>query len=224
MPEAVAGTFTQTSPPGTVFSTLYLRAQNYVMGPSDADVATIAKEGINEGFLRLNTRKWTWARISEDLTLVTGTQEYAIGGTFKAVRSCETLNAAGEVNGQLGFVDPKNFEDVFPNRSVSGSPSAYTIFNEFDNGKLTLSCPASAGYVAVYKKLRLRYWRRTNTLTGDSSLSTCPSECEPFLVWTARAVVAAHWDNSKYLIAKQRADEYWAMLCKDDIMHEIGDW
>lgn len=223
MPEAVAGTYTQ-SPAGTAFSTLYARAQNYIQGPQDANVAAIAKEGINEGIYRLNTRKWNWARISADIALVTGTQEYALGATFKAPRACQLLNPAGEVAGLLPWIDPKELDAFFPDRSASGSPEAYTIFNIFDNGKFTLARPPAAGFIASYAKVRLRYWRRTAVLSADADLFSGPSEFEPFLVWTARAVVAAHWNIAKYALASTRAEEFWLMLKRDDVMLETGDW
>lgn len=223
MPENSSSVFTQ-SPASTAFSTLYTRALNYVLGTSDTNQVTVAKEGINEGILRLNTVDWWWSRIALDVTLVAGTQEYALGTTFRKPRACETLNTAGEVNGQLGWVDPKEFEAVYYDRSTTGSPSAYTIFNEFVNGMVTLSCPPSSGFIAVYPKLRLRYYRRTAVLSGDSDLLAAPTEVEPFLTWLARATLAAHWAPEKVAFAETRAEKLWSLLRRENTTHELGDF
>lgn len=221
--EATTGTFTQ-SPTSTLASVLWARAQNYILGPQDPSVQTIAQEGVNEGIYKLNARKWNWARFSQPITLAANVQEYALNASFKASRACETLNSAGEVNGQLPWIDPKNFDDMFYDRSSPTNPIAYTIFNVFDNGKLTLSYNPPAGFVATYPTLRVRYWRRTPILNTGTDVFTGPSEFEPFLVWTARATLASIWAPSKYAVAKRSADELWGLLRRDDVLLETGDW
>src|SRR3990172_4815255 len=215
MPEATTGTFTQ-APAAIAFSTLYARVQNYVLAPSDTDVATIAKEGINEAISRLNTRRWNWARHHADITLVAGTQEYALSATFKGPRAAELLDSTGEVVSRLEFLDPKELDYLYPDRHSQGYPSHYTIFNEFANGMLTLSATPSSGFVTQYPKVRVRFFRRIPYLSADADLFYGPTEAETYLVWYARANVAAHWALDKIGFAEKRAEELWTLLVRDD--------
>jgi hypothetical protein len=223
MPEAVSGTFTQ-SPAATAFSTLYARVRNYVMGPDDAEVTTIAKEGINEAIARLNTRVWTWTRVHKDITLVAGTQEYALESNCKSPRSMQVLDTAGEVRGTLGFLDPKELDRLYGDRAAQGQPEHYTINNMFDNGKVTLSTTPTSSYVAVYSKLRFRYFKRLAYLSADADLFSGPTEVEPFLVWHGRALVASHWAPEKLAYADARAEKHWQELVRDDRLQELRDW
>src|SRR3989304_581628 len=141
MAEATTGTFTQT-PAALAFSPVYARVQNYIYSPSDADAATIAKEGINDAIKRLNTRRWTWLRTHADITSVAGEtgREYTIQANFKSPRHMELLDSSSRIVGALEYMDPKNFDFVFPDRT-SASISHHTVFNVFANAMLTLSGP-----------------------------------------------------------------------------------
>ena len=189
MPENSTSAFTQ-SPAATAFSTLYTRALNYVLGTTDTNQITVAKEGCNEGIARLNLRKWHWALIAEETNTVAGTQEYTLGATFKAPRMLQLLNATsnGEVKGTLEWIEPKEIDVLFPDRSVAGDPTCYTIYNEFYQGQLCFNVRPTSSWVAQYPRIRARYYRRTAFLSGDSDLLAAPTECEPFIVWTARAI------------------------------------
>ena len=224
MAEQTAGTFTQ-SPAALAFSTLYARAQNYVLGPSDTEVTTIAKEGINDAIKRLNTRDWNWARTAASITFTAGEggREYQLATNFKSPRSFELLDSSSRIVGRLGYLDPKSF-DLETISRASGDPAYYTVFNPFDNGYLTLSGPPSAGWIAAYPTGRLRYNRRTALLSADADLFAGPSECEPFLVWHARSVLAAHWDPSKFSVAERMAERQWEYLVISDVKSQITDW
>jgi len=223
MPEAQSGTYTP-SPARTAFSTLYARVLNYVFAPSDAALTTIAKECINESIQKLNSRRWTWQRQHDDLTLAAGTQEYDLTATFNAPRSVQMLNTSTEVVGKLFFVDPKSFDEYFPNRSAAGTPEAYTIYNEYANGHLTLSCTPSSGFVTTYPKLRVRYYKRAALLSGDADLFDGPTDFEPFIVWHARASLSAHMTPDKIAFADKRSQEIWRDLVREDVLKETGDW
>lgn len=215
MPEAVAGTFTQI-PASTAFSALYARVQNYVLSPSDTDAVSLAKEGINEAIDRLNTRNWNWARVASSITLTAGTQEYALNGAFRAPRMAELLGTSGEVQDRLMYLAPTEFSDLFPFRNITGTPSSYTIFDEFDNGKLTLDVTPSSSYVGIYPTLRFRYYKRVPKLAADADVFYGPTEAESFLVWYGRATIAAHWSPERIGFANQRQQEFWNMLLRSD--------
>lgn len=228
MPEGSSGTFSQ-SPAAQLFSTLYGRVQNYVKGAGYSDVQTIAKEGINDAIKLLNTRLWSWARVKTDITLVAGEsgREYALNGAFKAPRSAELVDSGSKINGTLFWIDPKTFDELLPDRTARSDPARYTIFNVFDNGFLTLDGAPSTAFIAAHPTLRLRFYRRTNLLSSDADTVTSigvPTEFEPFLVWHARMVVAAHWDEDKFEKAERMAERWWQALKRDDGRVETSDW
>lgn len=226
MPENSSSVFTQ-SPASTAFSSLYTRALNYILGYStDAQYLAVAKEGINEGIERLNTRNWTWALMAAETNTVAGTQEYALNSAFKAPRMLQLLNATsnGEVTGTLDWIDPKEIDVFYPDRSVAGTPTSYTIYNEFFQGQLCLNVRPTSPWVTQYPRIRARYYRRTAFLSADADLLAAPTECEPFITWLARATLAAHWAPEKAAFAEMRAEKLWAALVRDDVRKTLGDF
>lgn len=224
MSEGGSGTFTQ-NPAGTSFSVLYGRVANYIMGPSDGSLTPICKEGIWSGLKRVNTANWNWARAKTDVTLTASQQEYSLNGAFREMRALELLNASGRPALSLSFVDAKSWDALVPNRvDGDGSPTVATIFNEFDNGLITLNLPPSAGFIALYPTMRGRYYRRIPLPSGDNSLCEVPSEVEEFLTWHGRAVAAAHFVPQKVAYAEQKANEWWRDLRRANTLYGTAAW
>jgi len=225
MGEATTGTFSQDPAPSSL-GTMIQRVSNYVLAPYDGDVALIATEAVNESILNLNIRNWSWSRRSENIDLVADTQEYALPVNFKAVRTMEILDASTPpaVSGKLDYLDPKLFDEVYFDRGSPGSPSVFTVFSEFENGMLTLSCPASADFVLIHPTLRLRYYSRLPILSATSDTIPAPSDVENYVVWYARASVAAHWVPAKVAFAEARAEKAWRNLLLADVRKEVSGW
>lgn len=222
--EGGTGTFSPT-PAGVSFVTLYTQVSNYVGGPSDAEVVAISKEGVWDGIRRMNAHRWHWSRIKQDVTFTASQQEYSLGASYKEIRALELLDANAKVNGGLRFVDPKSWDEFLPQRINSpGTPIAATIFNEYDNGLITLDKSPSTGFLTTFPTLRLRFWRQIPLPTGDNSLAEIPSFVEPFVKWHGRMVVAAHWDPTKVSFAERQADKHWMDIRRENTIYGTAAW
>ena len=232
------GTFPTQVPAATAFSVLYQRVLNYVQAPSDTTLTTIAKQEINDAISRLNQREWWWTRgVSPDIPLVAGTKEYIlkfspvaapVASDFRSPRILERLNTTGEPIGSLPFMPMKTFSQTFQDRSnLAGTPSAYTIFNDIEQNVLTLNYGPSAAYIATTKNLRMRYFRRLAYFSADAdTVSTlfAPTDVEAFIVWYARAGLAAIFRPEAVAYAERRWQELWDFLVKASQKHDTTDW
>jgi hypothetical protein len=233
MPEGTSATFT-FNPANTAFSVLYGRALNYVHMPTGAtEAVAVAKEGINDAIAQINTRDWNSLREMLDITLVAGTREYALDARFRNPISFELINSTGNPGGGLAFYPWKTFNIRYPDRrATSGSPEAVSIYSLVTNGYLTLNVEPTAAFVATYAKIRTRFYARLPVLSADAdTLGTinsvaigAPPEFEIFLVWYARALLAAIYRPEGVPYAERRWKDLWDLLLQSDRRIDTTAW
>jgi len=182
---------TSPTPPAQSWDALRSKVANAVGFGGDPEVLGLAGEGINNGARYLNSRMWSWLLTTEDLTFVADQADYTLAANFHAPRSAELLDSSGNAKSRLYWEDPKTFSDLFLDRSVSGEPRVYTVFSFYDNGKLTLSSPASTAFLTKYPTLRLRYYKHLQTYSSGGSSMKIPPESELFLEMYAKWEVSA---------------------------------
>ena len=218
---------TTTSPtPATMTrSAMVSEVTNYVLLPEDGEAQARAVEGLNDAIRYLNMRNWNWSLTRHDITLVADTAEYGLAASFKGPRAAELLDSSSNAKDRLGWFLPRTFIDAYHDRSTSGTPDGYTVFDEQARGKVTLSCPCSSGFVSSYPTLRLWYFARLAYLTtdGDQAIEA-PSEVCGFILWHAKMLIASIYDKTSLGMAKQMRDEVWRMLVRDDVAGQLGDW
>jgi len=190
MAVGVAGTCAPT-PINQTFAGLKGAVADSMGFGGDSKVLGVAGSGINNAVRYLDHRLWSWLLTSQSITLATDTDEYTLTGNFKAPRSNELQNSAGAPKSRLGWEDPKTFSSIWTDRSISGAPRAYTVFNMHEDCLLTLNVPSSSTFVTEFPTLLLRYYKRLQTYAADGSSQTIPPEVELFLELYARWLTAA---------------------------------
>ena len=218
------------TPAASTLTTLQQVVAKYVLSPDDTEAQSLATEGLNEGVRRLNSRTWNWMLASEDVTLSASTADYVLSSNAaKKIRSVELLDSAGKVRSMIPYMDGKTFQTRYPDRSADGEPQFYTAFNLIANGTVTLSSPASAGFIGTYPHMRVWSFRRVSAYSATSdtltTLGHAPSEVERFVVWTACAYVSARYlqgGDPKLALAIRMADDAWTQLLADDKVD--ADW
>jgi len=179
------------TPPNQTWAMLNGKIANAVGFGGDSKVLGLAGEGVNNATRYLNTRLWSWLLVSEDLTFIADQADYQLANDFNAPRNNELLDSSSKPKSRLVWQDPKTFGNEWVDRSVSGDPRAYTIFNIHDTGTVTLNVPPSAAYIAKYPTLRLRYYRRMQIYTSKAGIMKIPVEVEPFLEMYAKWEISA---------------------------------
>lgn len=216
---------TQQSPTTRTFSTLKTEVARFVMGPDDTEVLAVAGAAINTAIRKLNLKKWHWLRTYSDITLTAGTSDYALPSNFRAVLHMQRLNAAGQPDGTIRFNRAKTLDLEHPSATTSGDPGLYTVYNYLDTFAVSLEVNPSAGFVARFPALRLRYFAKTDVLSNDQDQPFVPSEVEEWIIWHACIKAAAQFDPEKIGIARQEAADLWRLMIRDNSDHdESDDW
>lgn len=223
MPVVVSGSASPT-PAAVSYSTLKTKVARYVLESNATTALSVAGDCIRDAVMELNTRRWKWAIVYQDVTLVAGTAAYDLAAPFKAPRKAELINSNSKAVGYLKYMDPFTFLREFPDRTNSGDPYQYTVDNAHEYGQVILSCSPSAAFVASYPTLRLWFYRRVQVQSGDSDVLDIPAEVESFVEWRAKETIASLYDQSKVGYANQRANLMWTKLVRDDVTTELGDW
>jgi len=185
------GSSVTVTPPSQTWGGLKGKIANAVGFGGDTKVLGLAGEGVNNATRYLNTRLWSWLLVSEDLTLVADQADYSLSSNFNVPRNSELLDSSSKPKSRIVWQDPKTFGNEWVDRSVSGDPRAYTIFNIHDTGKVSLNVPPSAAYVAKYPTLRLHYYKRLQAYTSDAEAMKIPAEVELFLEMYAKWEISA---------------------------------
>ena len=211
--------------PGTsTFATLKSRVARYVLSPDSSDVTAIAADAIRDAVNEINTRRWNWNLVYQDVVLVADDADYDLATPFKGPFKAELLDSNNKCLGYLGWMDNHQFLREYSQRDTSGDPYHYTVENPHEYGQVVLSAPPSSSFVASYPTLRLWFYRRVQPQVYDSDLLDIPSEVESYIEWQAKAYLASEYDPSKLSYAQSRADRLWAKLQRDDVTNDLGDW
>lgn len=219
----VTGGSSQTPAP-RAFSTLKTDVARYVLLPNDTDALTVAADAINDAIHRLNTEIWQWNMTYQDISLSADTAEYSLSAAFKAPRHAHFLDVSGNYRASLDYWGPKSFDLEFPSITASGDPQGYTVYNHLDTGNITLTPAPSSAFVASYPTLRMRYYARTQKLANAADVLAVPAEVEPFILWQAKAYMAATYDPSKIGYAQGQAEQLFRALKRDNVKSQTTDW
>lgn len=218
MAEGIAQSWAQAPGP-TEAPELIRRVARYVLMQDSEEGRGVALDGIHEAENDINKRLWRFLLTSQTIAL-TGALTYTLQANFKAPRAAELLDSGGSVWGTVGYYDPKSFEAMFPWRAANSTLTGYTVFNDRDDGLLSVN-----GGQSSYPTLKLWYYRRLQTMTDAAATPlTLPREAESFIYWKAAAFTASVYDTTKYALAASEAERAWTMLSRDDFRAQLSDW
>jgi hypothetical protein len=214
---------TNTPTPQTrPFSEMKQVVARYVKGPQDTEVLELAGQALNEGIRKLNSELWQFALSYDDVTLASGTADYAVPTDWLAPRNAQLLDAAGAVSSWLNYYDPKTFDATFT--TETDGVCGYTVFNKTGDLQITLNAEPDAAFVAATPTLRLRYFANIQFYADEQDTLLAPSYVELFLLWFARFEVAAYWDASMAPTAERMWREQWASMKRLDARSQVSDW
>lgn len=194
------------------------KVQLYCKGPEHAEAGTIARDGIREAILMMNTDVWEFSLTDFDVTManpIAGTQgrKYSIPANFKAHHSGEIVDSSGQIVGHVSHLSPKRFQAVFPWRDSGGLPSHYTNWNLADRAEIEFDAPGSN---LGYPTIRLHYYREIRYPAPGAPLDA-PVIAELFVLWSARAYLAAHIGSDRQVdYAEKKSGLFWGMLLGSD--------
>lgn len=223
MTVVVSGSFTPS--PGTVAcSVLEADIASYVNAPNSSRALAKAEDFIGVAVAKLNTVLWPWMIVYQDITLVADTSDYDLASAFLAPRKAELRDGNGFPVSLLTYSDPKTFSRDHYDRKTSGTSCTYTVENAHEYGTVTLDIPPSAGFVASYPTLRLRYYQKVQPCDGSVTSLNVPHEVAMWVSWYAKAQMAAHFDPPKVGAAQAMANDMWRQLAWQRAQVETSDW
>jgi hypothetical protein len=178
----------------------------------------LAAAKIKNAIRKMNKRPWKFLMSKEDITLIANTRDYALTASdIKKPRSCQLLRVGDKPNRRyLRYMDSKSFVDLEDTTIQQGTPRVYTFFNINDDKTLTLDTVPGAGFLGIYPKMRLRYYRTVQFPSADADKLTIPSDAEMFILWQAKFEMALDEAPEKAMIAHREAKQAWEDLIDDE--------
>lgn len=219
------GTSTYNTPQARTFTELKRDVASYVLMPDQGEALDAAGVGINNAIRRLNSRAWKWSITYTDLTLATDTFDYTLPNDFKDVFAMELLDASGNPQDHVGYMQAKEFMQTFQSSTATaGEPQFATVINAKNSLVLTLNYSPTTAFVAAYPTLRVRYFKRLPLLSTGSDRPDIYSEVENYVTWKAKEYIASVYDPAKVRYARAEADDVWRDLVADDNETGYRDW
>ncbi len=204
--------------PGTKpFSTIKREIARYVLRDESADALTAAGEAANNGVRFLNLQEWRWGLSYQDITFVVGQADYNLDTQFDKPRSFSLMNSSDQPYGRLEFVNPKTFEENWPYSTENGHPHYYTVFNDHENGLVTLNHAPSQSWVDQTPTGRLRFFRRLSLYAEDDNRLDGPTEAELFVIWYGRFDLANTYAPEKAAAAEKQFNRIFQELKRKNL-------
>lgn len=172
----------------------------------------VAGEALQETIQFWNARKhWRFLHVlADDITLVSGTAEYALPTNCKTVYAAwlegvrqPLHHVEPRLRGEAGYITPSN-----------GLPTMYEVFNTATTGNITLvPTPDSA----TYGPLVVYYYRDMVSHASDTDILDCPARYEHAIIAGARVrYLALKGDESAKI-------QVWNKMAEEGLMYAIGD-
>jgi hypothetical protein len=207
----------------TTLNDFQVEISSFTGTPDDSDALAIVTKAVNDAIRRLDSRNWTWALMTQDITLVAGSVTASLASDFRGPRDMQLLNSAGDAVGWLGYQDPKTFmrDQSVPNVS---DPEYYTVINAHESAQLRFDSTPSTAFVTQFPTARLRYYRTTTRLSNTSDVFDGPSAVESFVAWHGCAYMASRYAPDKMALALNEREQAWRMIVRDDLRIQAADW
>lgn len=146
----------------------------------------VLDDAINQAVFQIDAEnRWPWLEATQTVTLVAGTDTYALPTNFDATRSV-VLNIAGQASITLYEVAPT--VALAQDTASTGRPEGFSI----SQGSIILiPTPDSNG---AYTLTHL-YYRTSSELVGDDDQPLIPDQFHPAIVAAAASLIASREDK-----------------------------
>ncbi len=154
-----------------------------VGGESEGEIRAQALDCLNRVRVELNQHDWKFMkRTDSPITLSDGTATYSLQAAFRKPSYAVMIDAAGEQQLVLDYVDDEVFAHDKPIRSPSGPTAWYSLRNDFEDGLVTLY-PTPDISMATDFRLVVEYYARIGAYsdTNESDIEV-PEEITNALV------------------------------------------
>lgn len=178
------------------YAELKERVGEAIGDPTGGRAMKLAADAIREAIVELSTQVWPKLFTEEEITLQTGTREYAPASQFKAHGFTWALNAAGDdTEKPIPFLPPLVFfREGMDTNTQTGLPN-YMTYAE-DTGKYIVDRAPSAAENG--RKLRIAYWYSISnppTTVADDDMAQLIVACAQ---WRIRRMVPGYdWASDK---------------------------
>lgn len=208
----------------------FLEMQNqigsFLMTVPHPTLQAVAGSGINIAIDEMNGKIWNFTLTTSGFPFQSGVTDYAFTSGVRATRNFSYTDTNGVVNGRFKYYDPKSFEQSFPDRTATGTPTAYTLYESYPYPTIALNCVPSADFVTNHPSGIFRYNARIpNLLTSGDSLSNLPPEAINVIMWNARAITSLSYDQEQKVdFAQRKYVDAYRTLRSQQTENELRDF
>ena len=203
-------------------SELMRSVADYVQGADQPDILDISRRSLNRGIDRVNSRTWKDLTTTQTITLVADQRTYDLAANIKKPLHCERMNGSSAAEGRYYYKEYKSLLEEHVYQSTSSSPSVYSI--DYAARKFVFNIPPSSDFVSSWPTAKLTAYIRLPYLTQPDDVHGAPGEFNGYLIWEARAELAAiRGQDRSARFAEQKAASLWRGLIAND-SDQMTDW
>jgi hypothetical protein len=203
-------------------SELMRSVADYVQGAAHPDILDISRRSLNRGIDRINSRVWKDLTTTQTITLVADQRTYDLSANIKKPMHCERMNGSGNAEGRYYFKEYKSLLEEHINQATSDSPSVYSL--DYSARKFVFNIPPSSGFASSWPTAKLTAYIRLPYLTQPDDVHGAPGEFNGYLIWEARAELAAvRGQDRSARFAEAKAGSLWRGLIAND-SDQMTDW
>ncbi len=210
-------------PAAQTWANLKLAILRYNKLKNDTTADSNAELALRSGLSRLAAYPMKSSLATAALTLTADQNTVSVPADFNLPFSLHVIDSNDKRDGRFIYKGEEDFDFHHSNEEgVSGDPTLYT----FRGGDTTLEFDRApdATYITTRPKVRLRYYRRYDTLNTQTSTLAVPPEWEEFLIWNGRREIAAVYDSAKFPLADQEANRSLRELIRRETIRDEMDW
>lgn len=210
-------------PAPETWANLKLAILRYNKLKNDPTADANAEAALRSGLSRLAAYPMKSALATVELTLSSGENTVSVPGDFNLPFSLHVIDTNSKRAGRWVFRGEEEFDQMYHNQQgIAGVPTFYT----FRGGETVLEFDRSpeAAYVVTNPFVRLRYYKRIDTLDTSTASLAVPPEWEEFLIWNGRREIAAIYDSAKFPLADQEANRSLRELIRRETIRDTMDW
>ncbi len=210
-------------PAPQTWANLKLAILRYNKLKNDGTADENAELALRSGLSRLAAYPMKSALATVSLTLTSGENTVSVPGDFNLPFSLHVLDTDNKRSGRIVYQGEEDFDYWHSNEEgIAGVPTFYTYRG--GDSVLEFNRAPEADFVVTNPFVRLRYYKRLDTLTTDTSTLVIPPEWEEFLIWNGRREIAAIYDSAKFPLADQESNRSLRELIRRETIRDTMDW
>lgn len=180
-----------------------------VGGVDEDNVRVQALDCVNRARNEINMHDWRFLKRTVTSTaFVASTQTYSLPAAFKSPGFFRVLDSNGKPYRDLQYMDDIDMTHVVPQQTLTGTPSAYSLRNSFNDGLISFYPVPGTTEASSYTWAGEYFTRIANINDDSTALSDIPEEICNVIIAGGQYFLMAERDKGNSPIVNLKLADY----------------